>query len=135
MDSSLLSSTTSRSALAHVNTSVICYNHSDITNHYCSSAASNMTERDEVMRFDECDPDLPLCQAQRVLFMVFGPILLLMSVVGGCLGVAVMTRNALKKTASAVFIASLSISDMSAVLTGLIRHFTLKATGVSRPMS
>lgn len=93
---------------------------------------TNMSGLDDIVtRSDECDPALKACQAQRILFLVFGPILLVMSVVGSSLGIAVMARKTLRRTASAVFIACLSVSDMIAVLTGLIRHVELKRTGVS----
>jgi len=63
------------------------------------------------------------------------PIFLLLCTVGNSLGLAVMTRPSLRNTATAVFIASLAISDMVAVWTGLSRHFVLKLFEVSLPMT
>lgn len=89
------------------------------------------TSADVITRFDECDPSLASCQAQRMLFIVFAPILCIMAVVGNALGIAVMRRKLLVHTASAVFITSLAVSDTTAVLTALIRHIHLKLKEVS----
>lgn len=103
-----------------------------------TSLTGNMSHRDfgspdgdTIIRFDECDPTLPSCHAQRVLFFIFGPTLCVMAVIGNSLGIAVMRRRPLRHTASAVFITSLALSDTTAVLTALIRHMHLKLNQVS----
>lgn len=81
-------------------------------------------------RYTECNLDLMACRAQKYLFLVGGPIIILLSTVGNGLGLAVMSRKSLRNTATALFISCLAISDTVAVWTAMTRHFTLKLTMV-----
>ena len=95
--------------------------------------ASNMTSVDEandIFRYVECPWEVPTCQAQKYLFLVVAPILVVMSTIGNGLGLAVMMRKSLRNTATAVFISALAVSDTIATWTGLSRHFIRKLTTV-----
>lgn len=82
-------------------------------------------------RFDECDPSYIQCQIQKQLFVILGPILLAISLIGCILGIAVMRRPSLRKSPSSYLIICLAITDTTAVYVGLIRHLILKTSGVS----
>lgn len=98
------------------------------------SSLVNMTSElridNDVTRFTECPSHISTCQAQKYLFLVMAPILILFTSVGNGLSLAVMTRNSLRNTATAVFISCLAVSDTIAVWTGLTRHFIFKLTQV-----
>lgn len=77
-------------------------------------------------RYGECSAHLLTCQIQRYLFLVMSPVLILIATVGNALALAVMCRRNLRGTPTAVFIASLAVSDTVVVWTALTRHFIKK---------
>lgn len=89
-------------------------------------------ERDDYpMELMECSLEYVECQAERYIFMVGGPLLVALSIIGNSITFSVMLREKLRHTATAVFIASLAVMDTMATITGLSRHFILKTFGVS----
>ena len=81
----------------------------------------------------ECDIEngYLACEVERWVLLIACPLLLAMSVIGNTLTLSVMMRPKLRSTATATFISALSIMDMIANMTGLSRHFILKAFRVS----
>lgn len=72
------------------------------------------------------------CQAEKWLILIVCPILMIVSLAGNLTTIAVMSRPKLRTTATAIFIIALSIADITANLTGLTRHFAIKAWRVSK---
>ncbi|XP_067935974.1 thyrotropin-releasing hormone receptor-like [Watersipora subatra] len=85
---------------------------------------------DYPMELMECSLEYVECQAERYIFMVGGPLLVALSIIGNSITFSVMLREKLRHTATAVFIASLAVMDTMATITGLSRHFILKTFGV-----
>jgi len=85
----------------------------------------------EYLELTECSSAILECRINEYLFIVMSPILVILAIVGNSLTFTVMMRRALRRTATAVFLSGLAVSDTIAVLTGLSRHFVLKLTGVS----
>lgn len=80
--------------------------------------------------YQECSNDYVECRMQKYVYLVGGPLLLLLSAVGNSLTLAVMTRPSLRKSSSAVFIAALALTDTAASFTGLLRHLIIKISQV-----
>lgn len=89
---------------------------------------SFVLEDDHVpLELKECNLKYTECKAEKYLFLIGCPLLIMLSLVGNSITFSVMMRPKLRRTATAIFIATLAVMDTIANLTGLSRHLVLKA--------
>lgn len=104
----------------------------NLSNLFAVTRPSLKLENDDFpLELKECLLDYTECQAERYLFLIGCPLLIALSLIGNSVTFSVMMRRKLRQTATAMFIATLAVMDTIATVTGLTRHFILKAFEVS----
>lgn len=127
-------STTATQMLSTVNTSKATIDHLNIS-FETNTMALNIVESQRHVSFDEtelqeyesCSKEYVECQAEHYIYLIGAPLLMVLALTGNSFTLAVMLRPKLRKTATAMFISALAVSDTVANITGLIRHFLMRA--------
>lgn len=127
-------STTATQMLSTVNTSKATIDHLNIS-FETNTMALNIVESQRHVSFDEtelqeyesCSKEYAECRAEHYIYLIGAPLLMVLALTGNSFTLAVMLRPKLRKTATAMFISALAVSDTVANITGLIRHFLMRA--------
>jgi len=73
---------------------------------------------------------LAVCSMKEKVYLYGAPIIMGIAVLGNSMSLAVMMREKLRRTMTAIFLAALAVLDTLAILLGLLRHFLVSYTEV-----